>query len=62
MNGQHGYNTYRVRPKRSANNSWLFHLEDNRPVAAGRLFMSELYDSYRLYFMLERKNERNNPF
>ena len=26
-----GYNTYRVRPKRSANNSWLFHLEDNRP-------------------------------
>ena len=26
-----GYNTYRVRSKRSANNSWLFHLEDNRP-------------------------------
>ena len=24
--------------------------------------MSELYDSYRLYFMLERKNERNNQF
>ena len=24
--------------------------------------MSELYDRYRLYFMLERKNERNNPF
>ena len=31
-------------------------------MAAGRLFMSELYDSYRLYFMLERKNERNNQF
>ena len=28
---RNGYNTYRVRPKRSANNSWLFHLEDNRP-------------------------------
>ena len=24
--------------------------------------MSELYDRYRLYFMLERKNERNNQF
>ena len=24
--------------------------------------MSELYDRYRLDFMLERKNERNNPF
>ena len=24
--------------------------------------MSELYDRYRLYFMLERNNERNNQF
>ena len=31
-------------------------------MTAGRLFMSELYDRYRLYFMLERKNERNNQF
>ena len=31
-------------------------------MTAGRLFMSELYDRYRLYFMLECKNERNNQF
>jgi hypothetical protein len=58
---RNGYNTYRVRPKRSASCSG-YSKDDNRPVPAGRLFMSELYDRYRLYFMLERKNERNNQF
>ena len=30
-------------------------------VSAGRLFLFEC-DSYRLYFLLQRKNERNNQF
>ena len=58
---RNGYNISRVRPKRSASCSG-YSKDDNRPVPAGRLFMSELYDRYRLYFMLERKNERNNQF
>ena len=58
---RNGYNISRVRPKRSASQEKVI-IWNNRPVPAGRLFMSELYDRYRLYFMLERKNERNNPF
>ena len=60
MRGGNGYNISRVRPKRSASCSG-YSKDDNRPVPAGRLFLSDRY-GYRFYVTLQRNKKHDNQF
>ena len=54
-----GYNTYRVRPKRSADYKSVIFLRITVLITAGRLFLSDRY-GYRFYVTLQRNKKHDN--